>query len=270
MTFCKNSYMSKFKIINLIDKVFITVAIFLVIYAWINFFIRNLWLTFMLSLTFSFACVFLLLHFLQKQQTKKSVNKKYLSDIEEKFLAFRLMNNSDQLNLIANIISKESKCEIKNNCLLFEKDNKTHQILIATHIEILTQFELINLLRKLEKNIDVLFVFCCDSHANSNTEILKDLEVKIFNKKKIYDEFFMRLNTFPDCSKLQTKKEKIKLKDLATSIFVPHKAKSYFLCGLVLIFSSIILPYHTYYLIFGSLLLIFSVICKLRPFFKRY
>ena len=259
--------MSRFKIINLFDKVFITVSIFLVIYAWINFFIRDLWSTFVLSLIFTSACVFLLFYFLQKKQEQKNVNKNYLDDIEEKFLAFRLMSKTDKLKLLTNIILKQHKCEIKKGNLLFEKENKTYQILLATHIEKLTQFELINLLQNLEKSVDVLLVFCCDAETNLKTKILKNIQIEIVAKKKIYDEYFLHYNTFPDCSNLQTPKEKIKLKEIAKNFFVPRKAKSYFLCGLVLIFSSIILPYHTYYLIFGSILLIFSIICKLQPIF---
>ena len=259
--------MSRFKIINLFDRIFITISIFLVIYAWINFFLRDLWSTFVLSLIFTSACVFLVFYFLQKKQEKKNINNKYLADLEEKFLAFRLMSKTDKLEFITNIISKHYNCEIKEGNLLFKKDNKTHQILIATHIEKLTQFELVNLLQNLEKSVDVLLVFCCDAETNLNTNILKNLAIEIVNKKKIYDDYFLHFNAFPDCSNLQTQKEKIKFKQVAKNFFVPRKAKSYFLCGLVLIFSSIILLYHTYYLIFGSILLIFSIICKLQPIF---
>ena len=42
--------MSRFKIINLFDKIFVTSAIFLIIFAWINFYIRDLYTTFILSI----------------------------------------------------------------------------------------------------------------------------------------------------------------------------------------------------------------------------
>lgn len=251
------------------DKIFITVSIFLLVYAWLNFFIRDLWTTFVLSLIFTFACVFLLFYILNKKQEKKLVSKKYLTDVEQNFLAFRVASKTDKLELLKNILSKQYKTEIKNEHILFEKDGEKHQIIIATNIEKLSQFELVNLLQNLEKEVKVLHLICCDTQPNLDTKFLKDLEIEIVTKKKLYDEYFLPHNIFPNSSNLNTKKEKIKLKILLKNFFVPRKAKSYFLCGLVLIFSSIILPFHTYYLIFGSVLIIFSIICKLQPFFSH-
>jgi len=60
-------------------------------------------------------------------------------------------------------------------------------------------------------------------------------------------------------------KQKFNIKTLALNLFVPQKAKSYLFCGSILIFSSIILPYNYYYIIVGSMLLMFGIICKLLP-----
>ncbi len=261
--------MSKYKVINLFDKIFITVSIFLLIYAWINFFIRNLWTTFLLSLIFTFASVFILFHFLNKRDEKKTLSKKYIQEMEEKFLAFRLMSKLERFKFLKSVIEKTCECKKIKDSLVFEKNNKTYQILIALNREKLTQFDLINLIQNLEKNVNVLKIICCDFESNLNTKILKNLEIEIISKKKLYDEYFLLYNSFPDSSNLNIQKDQKKFKEILKNFFVSSKAKSYFLCGLVLIFSSIILPYHTYYLIFGSTLLIFSVICKLQPFFMH-
>ena len=261
--------MSKYKVINLFDKIFITISIFLLVYAWINFFIRNLWATFLLSLIFTFACIIILFHILNKHDEKKTLNKKNIQDMEEKFLAFRLMSKSNRLNLIKSIIEKTCECKKIKDSLVFQKENKTEQILIVLEKEKLTQFDLINLIQNLEKNVNILKVICCDFETNLNTKILKNLEIEIIPKKKLYEEYFLPYNSLPNCSNLNIKKDRKKFKEIIGNFFISSKAKSYFLCGLVLIFSSIILPYHYYYLIFGSVLLIFSVICKLQPYFIR-
>ena len=261
--------MSRFKIINLFDKLFISISIFLLLYAWINFFIRNLWTTFILSLIFTFAVTFILFYFINSFNQKKTINKKYLLDIEEKFLAFKLLRELDKLNLIKSIIEKELETKKIKNTICYLKDNKYYQIIIATDKENLTQFDIENLISHSQKNIDVLKIICCNFNTNINTKILKNLEIEIITKKKLYDEFFLRFNVFPDCSNLNTKTERKKFKEVVKNFFVPHKAKSYFFCGLILIFSSIILPYHYYYLIFVSTLMLFSILCKLQPLFKH-
>ena len=148
--------MSKFKIVNIIDKVFITTAIFLIIYAWVNFYIRDLWATFFLSLIFSFGCVFLLLHFLTKKQEKNFLSKEHQKKVEENFFAFRLMNKNEKLSLLKSIFSLHGNTYIKNGNLIVKTENETSQIISATHIEKLTQNELINCVERLEKNVEVL------------------------------------------------------------------------------------------------------------------
>lgn len=261
--------MTNRKIINLFDKIFISVSIFLLIYAWINFFIRNLWVTFLLSLSFTFASVFLLFYFLDKKNEKKSLSKKHAQDIEEKFLAFRLLNKLNKLKLLKSIIEKTSECKKVKDSLIYFENNKNYQILISTHMDKLTQFELENLIQNLEKNIDVLKIICCNTDSTLNTKILKNLEIEIITKTKLYNEYFYPHGIFPNCSNLNKKNERKKFKEIMKNFITPQKAKSYFLCGLVLIFSSIILPFKTYYLIFGSILLTLCLCCKLKPLFNH-
>ena len=258
--------MTKYKIINLFDRLFITVSIFLIIYAWINFYIRDLWTTFFLSLFFTFGCTFLIFYLLGRKHEKKSVSKQYQKEIEEKFLAFRLMSKNEKLILLKSIIEKHSDCQLKKESLITTSNEKKHQIMLATHVEKLTQFEVVNLMENLEKNIDVLKIICCDVDLNFNANIIKNLEVEIITKKKLYDEFFVANNSFPDSSNLTQKTKQKKFMEIMKNFFIPSKSKSYFLCGLILIFSSIILPYHTYYLIVGTILLLFGIICKLQPY----
>lgn len=260
--------MSRFKIVNLFDKVFITVAVFLIVYAWINFFVRNLWTTFVLSLIFTSALIFLLFYFSNKKQEKKSNQKNKEKEVNEKFLTFRLMNKKQQLNLLCEIINKDTICTQKKDYLTFCKEGKKHQLVVASHIEKLNQFELENLLQDLEKDTQILIVICNEILNNLNTKILNNLEIKFVMKNELFNDYFCKQNIYPDCSNLKVEKSKIKFVDLIKNFFIPNKAKSYFFCGLVLIFSSIILPFHVYYLIFGSVLLVFSIICKLQPIFK--
>jgi len=260
--------MGKLKIISLFDKLFITISVFLIIYAWINFYIRDLWATLFLSLLFTSSCVFLIFYISKKKDNKKISDKIYQKNVEENFLAFRLMTKNDKLSLLNNIISKHGETKQKNGCLLIETEDKISQIMVATHIEKLNQFELVNLMQNLEPKVNVLKILVSDFDRNLNTNLLKNLKIEIITKFKLYDEYFNANNSFPDCSNLSNPKERKKFKEIMKNFFVYEKAKSYFFCGLILIFSSIILPYHYYYLIMGSVLLLFSIICKLEPHFK--
>lgn len=260
--------MRKTKIIGFIDTLFICFSIFLLIYAWINFFIRNLLATFILSLIFTFALTFLLFFFLDKRRNKKEKLKDYLKSVDKNFLAFRLMSLSEQIALINKIVSTKHNTKIINNSILFKESEKTSKILFATSIETLSDFDLINLLQGV-KNINQIVIICNKVQPDLNSNLLKDVSIEFVDKTKLYNDYFFANSIYPNTEILNSKVERKKIKEIVKNFFIPQKAKSYFLCGLILIFSSIILPYHYYYLIFGSCLLIASIFCKIRPLFHR-
>ena len=262
--------MSKFKIFNLIDKIFITISVFLVIYTWLNFFIRDLYTTFALSLLFSFACVFLLFYFINKKNNTKALNKKRLQDIEENFLTFKLLPNQNKLELLKTILEIDNSVIINKENVTYKKNGITSTIIDATHIGKISDNELINLVKDfVYNNTDIIEIICNEYQPNLKLHILKNKEIKMITKTTLYENFFEKYNTFPDNSFVNLKSTKPTMKDIAKNFFLPHKAKSYFLCGLVLIFSSIIVPEHIYYLVFGTILLLFSIICKILSNIKR-
>ena len=62
--------MQKYKITSFFDKLMVSCAIFLILYAWINFYIRNLWTTFILSLILSTAIVYVIYYIINKKHEK--------------------------------------------------------------------------------------------------------------------------------------------------------------------------------------------------------
>ena len=263
---CPKLSMSKFKIINLIDKLFISSAIFLIVYAWINFYTRNLWLTFFLSLIFTFAIVYTLFYFVNKKVTNKKTNKKNEDDIEKNFLAFKLSSKQEKLNILNSIISLNYKTEYDKNNLIFYKENKKTLIILATTYNMIDTKILLNLIDEFySDNIDSFLIVCESIAPDILKDIFKDKEINFITKKILFNDYFLKNNIFPKTTHLNLTKPKINFKNILNSLFIPQKAKSYFTCGLILIFSSIILPYHYYYIVFGSVLLTFSVICKILP-----
>lgn len=257
--------MSRFFVINLIDKIFVTVSVFLIIYAWINFYVRNLWATFILSLIFSFAVVFLIYFFLGKKQEKENLTKKEIDEMNKCFLAFRLISKTDQLNLIKELLKSEKKEIVSTSKKLkYSDETGKHLIILATNMSKITDNDLIALINE---NFDAgcdCFDIYCNATEVVNAEILKNKKIVFIDCKKLFDKF-KQSNIFPNTENLCAHATKIRFKDVAKSMFRPKKARSYFLCGLILIFSSIILPYNFYYIIFGSMLLLFAVICKILP-----
>ena len=260
--------MAKFKIVNLIDKLFITCATFLIIYAWINFYIRNLWTTFILSLIFCSATLYVFYFFINKKQTRENLNKQQIQAIDLNYYVFKLTPTKQKLTLLKEIFKKYNPT-IKNLTLRYERNNKKTMLVFATKYDIIDNKILLNIIDEFnDEFVDEIHIVCCDIVNNINTKIFVNTEIKFITKKILYLDYFLKHNIFPDQTNINLNSTKLTLNALIKNMFNSYKAKGYFLCGFVLIFSSIILPYHFYYLIVGSTLLLFALICKILPYVK--
>lgn len=261
--------MSKFKIVNLIDKLFITFSSFLIIYAWLNFYIRDLGTTFILSFIFSLSITYIIFFLLNKKKDKKFLTAKQNEEINKNFLAFKLMTNKEKIKLLNKILSADFETKATSKMITYEKDNQTCSLIIATNLQKIKQEDLINLLEEHNTTTNRIEIICNEFDSNINTKIIKNLNIILINKTKLYLDFFQKHNTYPDTSILNEKELKLNWKIILKNLLTEQKAKRYFILGFVLIFSALILPFKTYYLIFGTGFLICSILCKLLPKFKN-
>lgn len=260
--------MSKFKIFNLVDKLFVSIAVFLIIFAWINFYLRSLWTSFIFSLIFSGAIVFLLYYLIDKRHTKTNQKKENIAKINDNFLYFFLTPHDEKLKLIHTILSIDYLSTLKHNLLTYIKENKKHLLIINKKFTKLTYSDLLELIQEYrDLDCDFIDIICEEFERNIDTKIFKNKQINLINKSKLYHDFFERYNTFPTSENIDKEINKLTIKSIIKNFFLPQKSKSYFFCGLILIFSSLIIPYNAYYIIVGSMLLMFSLICRLKPKF---
>lgn len=256
----KNFDMSKYKIVNLFDKLFITVCLFLLFFAWINFYVKNLFATFFLSLVVTAASCFVIFYFYHKKQTKINNTKLKKEDVEKTFLAFCLTTKNEQFDSLKQAFGVEKMVEnfyISQNNLYF----------VFNGNEMLGEndfFNIVSAARQLD--FETLTIICKQS-GKLNLNILLGKKINIINKENLV-ELFKEKNVKLNTLNINLEAEKFCWKDFAINMFNEKKAKSYFLCALVLLFSSVILPYNFYYIIFGSMLMLFAIICKILPKFK--
>lgn len=261
--------MSKFKIINLMDKLFITCAVFLIIYGWLNFYLRDLWITFILSLIFSFSCLFVLNYFVEKKQGKALAIKKSIEEINNNFLAFRLYSKKEQLDLLNKILKLKYDTTLLDYGIIYKDENKKILLIISSDLDSIDNKNILSILSNYTNTkVDEILIVCNEVALNINKNIFKDKKIEFINKKTLYVDYFLKSNIYPEKNNINFSHQKLKFIDIVKNFFVPKKAKGYFFCGLILIFSSVILPYHFYYIIIGSTLLLFSVICKILHLIK--
>lgn len=258
--------MSKFTIVSLIDKIFITVSTFLIVYAWINLYLLDLKVTFILSLIFTFAIMFILFYFLERKTQKNNLSKHRINEIEKSFFAFRILPQQTQLEFINTLLLTNFQTKIKDSCIIFNKDNKKQVIVIKSN-SCINQTAIFEILNNLNEEFDTLNIICEQAEQNLKTHFLKDKEIEIINKATLYEQYFEKYNIFPNLENLCFENLKPTLKTILINFISPNKSKRYFYCGLLFIFSSLIIPMKIYYFTFGTIFLLLSITCRIRKYF---
>lgn len=257
--------MSKYKIVNLIDKLFVTFTSFLIIYAWLNFYVRDLISTLILSIIFSFATTYLIFYLSNKKQSKKHLAQEKKQLIDKTFLAYKLTPTKDKLKLISKIFCTDLDYKIVKNVLTFSNAKSSYSIVVFDN-KILQQDDLLNLLSTYEIKTKNLIVICENFSTAINCKILKNLNIQIIDKDSLFLNYFEPNNIYPNCDILDDTVFKPNIKNLYKKLFQAKKSKQYFWLGFLMIFTSFILPFKIYYLLFGSGFLICSILCKILKF----
>ena len=262
--------MKESKFVKLIDRAFISFCLFLLLYAWINFYIRDLLSTFIISLILTSSITFIIFLHLNNKVKSKSNLAAVQIDIDKNFLAFSLLPENKKANLIKTILDREYMTKIEKNKVYYNLDNKRICISFLNK-DIENQNDLIYAINELTlSGIDKICLVTNIINKNVETQLLNNIEIEIIDKTKLYTDYFLKYQIYPDKTNLIEKNDKINLAKILSNILDERRAKNYFFVGLILVFSSIIIPFRTYYLICASIFLCLAIACKIIPLFRQH
>lgn len=245
------------------DIVFISIAIFLIVFAWLQFFLKNILLSLFASIFVSIG-IMLLLRLIFNKKHSLAQNALLKQDNMVKFkLAIQTMSNTKLTQLIKKLIPKHYLPISKNGDIVFTKNGHTHLITFCFSTE-LSDGKVLDLI-KTKKSSNLIIV--CGSVLPSIKSIIKafvDTKITIITLDDLY-EICEENNVVVDTSNINLNKPKLTFKNLLKNSISREKSKGYFISGLVLLFTSIIIPYSVYYVVFSTALLTLSLICRLQP-----
>lgn len=250
--------MSRFKLINILDTIFVCISLFLIVFALIQFFVGNFLLSFALSIVVSFSIIFIYRYAKNKISGKKQLKAKEKQDTEIYYYNFALLNKSKQLNLIKQFIPSSKNPIIKSSHL--ECNGKI--ILYSPTLKDMDKCSFIELIKDHLNNKKEIVTFAYN-YSNEVKELANNLDKKIILLDKNNFYLMCKNNKIIFKNKINNN-EKIKIKDIFANFFNKKHSKGFFLSGFVLILTSFIIPFKNYYLFFGIILLIFSIICKTK------
>lgn len=246
----------KSKIAIFFDTLFICFIIFVIIYFWLMKLIKNAFLSLFCSISLSILIFFFVFKFSIK---KFKLNKISIQD--QKF-ARKCFEKLRYLDSTSSNKFYETLLDISHiNGNIFNGTKSVFYIStkhILTDLDFMTAYDYY-----LTNKINSELSFISSEVSESFTKLVQNSPIKI-NMFSETDLFLImkEKNLYPEAkSETQNNPKKFSIaKTKLTSSITRTHFKEFFFSGLSLIFISVVIPFSTYYLIFGSILLLLSLI----------
>ena len=241
-------------LINILDNSFVIFVVFLFNFLWCRYFF-NLWIALIVSLILTLILSLLFLYLKSNKKNKDLTNKNIEGKIlgVKNFLIYNPFNKVKELlvsKLKATFV-EENICEIKG-------------IYYYVFPGILNANDLIKILK--ENKVSELNLICAEICKDA-TEIIKNIEkpkIKTFDSKQLVLEFNLDIENIQSSVIVKTKNA-FTFKEFLALFVREENAKGYLIGAIILMLSILIIKQKIYYYIFVSILLILSLICKIKP-----
>ena len=248
----------KRKIITLTSNtIFLSFAVFLFSFIWLNFYIKKFSLSLLVSLiiTIIFAVIFIYINY------KKDIKSKYKDELNTFYEYTKLQLIYGKYDLINNFIL--SLYNIKNYKKITDNHYQTNSkdVFIMFEKEEILKDDFLKIIKASQLNNILIFCIKCTQKANLNS-----INCNVYN----FDDIFNKMkseNKLIDLKIELQENKKLSLKEIFQHVFNKKYSKKFFFLSVLLTISSIFTPYTIYYLICSSLVLLLSIYCR---FNKKY
>ena len=259
--------MNKNIVAKISDIAFRYVIVFFISFAWLRFYIYNVWTCALLSIATTIIVNTIINAIVSKKNNKKLISINEQRNIENCAEQLKYMNNIDRMKLFTSLIKDAKNIKITKNYAYFYKNNKKTMIFYTNN-------------NKIEYIYDIL-----SQYKNSCNKIIiisnewKIDEIKLANninfdlilldKELVYKHLYKPNNIYP-ASQIEMKPaKKTGFKDFVLTCVQRKNFSRFLFAGFVIMFASLIMPYNIYYIVWGSMLLTLSFICLLSPLWTK-
>lgn len=260
--------MKKSKLSLLFDFLFGVSAVFLVVFVWTRYFLHDFWLTIVLSVIISF-CVCSLYYFVGRKKRKKlEISKSEVKKISDISTYFLLSTKTETLKTFLNFLPKEKNPKIKSDMILCEK-TALRPLYHSTEI---TDKDVIESYAKIKNTAFEKLIICCKSASAKAKEIaglISSKEILILTEVDAYKKIYLPVDFNPPIIEVSPKNKQNNLKNLASVAFNKKRTKDYFIVSVILFFSSFILRYNIYYLIWSTVTCSFALYSYFNKRFNK-
>ena len=262
----------KFSISSIFSMLFRISLIFLICFIWARYYIEKLYLAIIVSALATIMIDVFIKIVSTKHQTTLSIKKKELEKIEECKNSFLFGEEKQTLDFYYKLAKKKHEAVKKKEYVLVENVNGEKIVLFPFYTyRKFTIDDLIVCINKI-KNIGVTKLVICTNEYETAVSKFADkmsLKILILNCEQTYFKLLKVYDFYPEKVIELKQSQKNTIKDLLAYSLNKKRTKGYFLASCIMLFSSFLVKYNLYYIIFSTLLLILSLISFINPKFNK-
>jgi len=250
--------MIKSKLAITIDSVFISLLCSFILYAWINRYLKNAFLSFFICNIALVLLFFIFFKYFIKKHNLENLKEKDLSLAKKCFHHLKYCPDNESITFFEKLLNSKNK-----TTNIYENHNQIFYINIKQPLcenDFLTANEY-----KLSspKNKNLFFISIAETEDFKNTLSSSPITYTLYNQTELFELMKIK-NYFPINSFSKDKFSKFKLlKTKLKQSLSKQNFKHFLFSGLSLIAISLFLPFMFYYLIIGTILIFLSLVCLL-------
>ena len=251
------------KIISTLFRYGIYISLY---FLWINYYYRNIFISFFLSIIISIITDKVIQIFVSKRNTYvslKSTEKKLITDFSIHFLCSTKYEN---INYFSSLFHNPNTKKTKDYFII----NDTTFLPYYFKRE-LTEDDIYTIYRSYNITTTTLVVLCStiSESAIAFSSSIENYRFVILDEKAVYAKFLKPLSaTLPNTIKFK-KREKLHFKEFLAIALNRHTAKGYFSSAFVILLSSLFIRYKIYYIVFATMLFVLSYISYFNVWYNR-
>ena len=249
--------MSKTKVSIILDSFFITTICFIVTFIWFNRYIKNAIWSFVICIFLSFLVFFTLFKHFLKKYNLASIKSKELKFADKCFMGLTFSDKKTLVSFFEKLLA--AKC-ISDN--IYSNTNSFFYVSIRSPLTSKNFIEANEFY--LSQDSGKPLCFLCKTFDTSFSELLSlsEIHYSVFTSSDVF-LLMKSKNLYPTIKEEKiNRRERLKnAKSKFLSSLSRKHFKKFFLSGLSLIFISMFVPFTSYYTLFGTFLLILSIVC---------
>ena len=238
--------------------------IFLFVFVWTRYFVRDLLLSIVISATITFVLDLLSRFFFKKQHEKASLKIKEKQEAEDMFCS--LCIERSPLLFFEKLFSDKQNLKTHKSFLSFTEDNKKTVFAFVDNLLPLSTNNLAQVIKQVKKEKPDKIIISSGEFSKECYSFINiyDSTIVLLDKQQTYHDLYKAKNIFPKITILKKKKDTLSFRQLLEFSFNRSRCKSYLISSIALLFCSLFVRTTLYYSIVTSILILFAII----SFFK--